>query len=490
MRSEGFRALPGLRDGRKAPKPSALPTMEGDEVWFSGRLGVVFGYLGMGDHWVSQPDDTKRGTIMKTIQVAALISLTVGSMAFGQQAVQWKVSDGGNGHWYQIVERPYGTYGWNETRQLCLAAGGDLASFETSVEWQFMRARCRELPPGGVNSGQLLAGGLRNSGTSSQWEWLTGSAFTYFAWNAGVPNDGTGSELVLCVGRGTGGPSAFDGWDDWRVVDLSSGYVIEWSADCNNDGIVDFGQCKDGSLLDLNGNNIPDCCETGTTCSVPPTPKQWRVQDGGNGHWYSLRWYSDAERTFGQAQAEAAARGGHLATVTSSAENEWVKANVVLPNPSETIWAPSMGGRKENGAWTWVTGEPWSFTDWGPAEPTGDGPILQYWRYGSLYWNDHPDSNDKWLVEWSADCNNDGIVDYGQILTGQLADSDNDGIPNVCECDCDVFRDFSVNGIDLGILLGQWGASNQFTVTDFNGDGVVDGSDLGQLLASWGPCPN
>jgi hypothetical protein len=137
-----------------------------------------------------------------------------------------------------------------------------------------------------------------------------------------------------------------------------------------------------------------------------------------------------------------------------------------------------------------VTGEPWGFTAWGPAEPTGDGPNLQYWRYGSLYWNDHPDSNDKWLVEWSADCNNDGIVDKGQIMSGELADTDNDGVPNVCECVCDVVRDFNVNGIDLGVLLGQWGPSNQFTLTDFNSDGAVDGTDLGQLLAAWGPCPN
>jgi len=65
-----------------------------------------------------------------------------------------------------------------------------------------------------------------------------------------------------------------------------------------------------------------------------------------------------------------------------------------------------------------------------------------------------------------------------------------DGIPNVCECICDVFRDFNVNGIDLGVLLGQWGPANQFTVTDFNQGGSVDGVDLGILLGAWGPCPN
>jgi hypothetical protein len=34
------------------------------------------------------------------------------------------------------------------------------------------------------------------------------------------------------------------------------------------------------------------------------------------------------------------------------------------------------------------------------------------------------------VIEWSADCNNDGIVDKGQILSGELADANNNGIPD------------------------------------------------------------
>jgi hypothetical protein len=97
------------------------------------------------------------------------------------------------------------------------------------------------------------------------------------------------------------------------------------------------------------------------------------------------------------------------------------------------------------------------------------------------------------LVEWSADCNNDGIVDYGQILTGQLADLDSNGVPDICQqptcADADLFRDFNVNGADLGILLSQWGPSSPLTVSDINSDGVVNGADLGLLLSFWGACP-
>ena len=99
----------------------------------------------------------------------------------------------------------------------------------------------------------------------------------------------------------------------------------------------------------------------------------------------------------------------------------------------------------------------------------------------------------KVLLEWSADCNNDGIVDYGQILLGQLSDANRNGIPDVCEgptCrDADLFRDGQINGADLGILLSQWGVANANTVSDINHDGRVDGADLGFLLSVWGTCP-
>jgi hypothetical protein len=97
-------------------------------------------------------------------------------------------------------------------------------------------------------------------------------------------------------------------------------------------------------------------------------------------------------------------------------------------------------------------------------------------------------------IEWSADCNADGIVDYGQILQGHLPDTNGNGVPDACEvltcANADLFRDSNINGADLGILLAQWGEANAQTVSDINRDGAVDGVDLGLLLSFWGPCPN
>ena len=41
--------------------------------------------------------------------------------------------------------------------------------------------------------------------------------------------------------------------------------------------------------------------------------------------------------------------------------------------------------------------------------------------------------------------------------------------------------DGAINGIDLGVLLGNW----LTPFGDINGDGVTDGVDLGFLLGGW-----
>ncbi|MBM4113487.1 MAG: hypothetical protein FJ253_09000 [Phycisphaerae bacterium] len=55
-------------------------------------------------------------------------------------------------------------------------------------------------------------------------------------------------------------------------------------------------------------------------------------------------------------------------------------------------------------------------------------------------------------------------------------------------CPADLNGDGTVDGLDLGLLLGDWGDCPPCP-SDFNGDLVVDGSDLGDLLSLWGPCP-
>jgi hypothetical protein len=97
------------------------------------------------------------------------------------------------------------------------------------------------------------------------------------------------------------------------------------------------------------------------------------------------------------------------------------------------------------------------------------------------------------IFEWSADCNGDGIVDYGQILNGTFADTDGNGVPDECEvdpCPGDITGGGQVNGVDLAAILGAWGTDGQGKLDcDINDDGTVDAQDLAIVLGGWGNCP-
>ena len=111
-------------------------------------------------------------------------------------------------------------------------------------------------------------------------------------------------------------------------------------------------------------------------------------------------------------------------------------------------------------------------------------------------WQDHPYGQEHYssfIVEWSADCNGDGLVDYGQILCGLLEDADGNGVPDCCQddscrpCEADINLDGEVDITDLLIVIGEWGQTN--SDADIDNDGLVEVHDLLAILSNWGPCP-
>jgi Lectin C-type domain len=289
-----------------------------------------------------------------------------------------------------------------------------------------------------------------------------------------------------------------DLWSD-VAAPFIFGITIGDSQDCNGDGIADWSQCHDGTLADYNGNNIPDCCERRDACVVGNYPVQWRVEDGGNGHWYLPQ--QAASDCWDQSRLTATQLGGHLATVTSSPENQFV-AGLVRRFYGSNI---TIGGYKDlsAGVWRWVTDESWQYTNWQAGEPGCCAPE-EWWLDMNMMtgeWRDRvqcvpPVSSypGMMVIEFDADCNHDGVVDYGQILQGQLADLNADGVPDICQqptCrDADLYRNNRIDGADLGILLSEWGPVTPSTNSDINHDGFVNGADLGIMLSFWGACPN
>ena len=123
------------------------------------------------------------------------------------------------------------------------------------------------------------------------------------------------------------------------------------------------------------------------------------------GHRYQ---FSPEKLNWEEAKAKAAAAGGHLATITSQEENQWVLDTFVTKLPGGlSLW---LGGTNDNPTrqWTWITGEPFTFTAWGNQEPSGrtDEPALSFSRM-SMGWGDmntngigQADRRGGYLIEW------------------------------------------------------------------------------------------
>ncbi len=78
--------------------------------------------------------------------------------------------------------------------------------------------------------------------------------------------------------------------------------------------------------------------------------------------------------TWSDANAYCASQGGTLACITSQAEYDKVLA-VAEQSGLHVLW---LGGQRSGSSFSWVSGEPFSFSSWGPGEPNNDGGSENY----------------------------------------------------------------------------------------------------------------
>ncbi len=153
-----------------------------------------------------------------------------------------------------------------------------------------------------------------------------------------------------------------------------------------------------------------------------------------NGHIYCVI----APESWTQAQAEAQALGGHLATVRSAAENHWIVTNLVVdfsaaagPNLSVVpLWLGLYDPTQNDGSgsqhaadFVWASGETNAYRNWNPSEPNNSQNLEYYtcinWHYADGTSSDHSTWNDAPLngsASGSAAGPYYGIVEFGTGL--------------------------------------------------------------------------
>ena len=152
-----------------------------------------------------------------------------------------------------------------------------------------------------------------------------------------------------------------------------------------------------------------------------------QVQNPANGHYYE---YVPGQITWTQARAAAEqstfmGAQGHLATISDFSENSFVFS--IAPDDCwlggfQDTSSPSYS--EPGGGWTWVTGEPFTYTRWAPGEPNdifNTSNYLELWDIGR--WNDERNNsfiNNGYIIEYEVPTLNPANGHYYLYVPGQL----------------------------------------------------------------------
>ncbi|MGV3661696.1 MAG: protein kinase domain-containing protein [Prosthecobacter sp.] len=139
------------------------------------------------------------------------------------------------------------------------------------------------------------------------------------------------------------------------------------------------------------------------SCLAVPTPPKTQPVHRFNNHHYQL-----VTRRCSWDDAAAAARqmGGHLLTITTPEEHQWV-AQTFRSEIARDYGSVFIGARAEDNRWSWITNEPFTYTAWLPNEPgrRGAGAYMDLKVHDnqvgwSVAWNARPNTSRGFIVEW------------------------------------------------------------------------------------------
>ena len=151
--------------------------------------------------------------------------------------VEWPISSGGNGHFYEVVVVPEGI-DWGSANSEAIAAGGYLATITSEAENDFIFDLVRvfeefwspriwpEWLPLYLNGPWL--GGFQPEGSpelAGNWQWVTGEPFVFSNWATGEPDNWDQDDRLQMYAGGTLNDNSK--WNDHLGVWHTHGYVVE-----------------------------------------------------------------------------------------------------------------------------------------------------------------------------------------------------------------------------------------------------------------------
>ena len=171
---------------------------------------------------------------LKITRILRIIPLLLTMALFCSHAraktVQWSISEGGNGHTYEVVVVPEGIT-WIDANSLAEQKGGHLATITSQDENDFIFSLINDRQYWNGSGGPLL-GGYQLPGSAEPhggWTWVTGEPFVYSNWRFDQPNN-LGNESCIHFGWGGGiTPTWNDLSDIYTANSTPIAYVVEFS---------------------------------------------------------------------------------------------------------------------------------------------------------------------------------------------------------------------------------------------------------------------
>jgi hypothetical protein len=288
-----------------------------------------------------------------------------------------------NGNYYCLTAAPMP---WRAAQARAAWLGGNLVAINTLNERDWVLANFN---PSGA---QAVWTGYTDAQTEGTWQWVGGDPTGVTCWHPGEPNDA--------------GPG-----EDYSLMATNN---VSCSTICP--GLwIDIAQSGDGTPYwppAVNGK--------GQYGVIEIAPARYQPLRYFNGKYYCL---TSAPLTWTAAEAEAVALGGHLVAINDAQEQAWLTSNFDLPG-IEVLWIGATDAAAE-GSWTWTTGEPFAYSNWGGIEPNnlGDEDVAMMQTLGSSCcaslgpgkWADILDIGRGSFGNWPYGILNDQTGQYGII---------------------------------------------------------------------------
>lgn len=317
----------------------------------------------------------------------------------------------GNGHWYYTT-----VFGpWTAAEQIAQSKGGHLATINDAAENEWVRSTFAQFTPVMI--------GINDAAAEGTFVWASGQPVTYTNWDAVQPDDAGGGE-------------------DYGVMQTNGTWIDV--PDCSG---VNNGE----AVIEVDTLTLPGIM-AGPIRSPVTCHDYYLTQPG----------------TWIETELKAQSLGGHLASINTPAENEWIRTTFANfgGNP-QAVWI-GLSDHSTEGVFTWVDGSPVGYTNWNPGEPNDLGN------------EDYVAMNDSVTGGWND-------AHSGEPHSGVIE------IPTPhCPCQCplgDMNCNEAVTTADVPLFVqallksGSFGGCN-VNIADMNGDMLINGRDVQLFVAA------